>query len=224
MPRECELHTRSRNETESGATPEVVVHQDHPVDLQQLSEELTPYLIAAQQVDADDADAPDDATADLTKITMATIQTNPAAAKASQKQTRLAAILGQAFEIEEVKKPYMPNVVFLSLKGHFEAWNLQDANPSQGQVYRSSILYLPEPYHTMLVSEVRAGGEKSKEVGIEFTYLIESIPAKNPSGYTYRAYSLLGPLPPTPLTIHQRRKNKKNAPKRATRDSCHSRI
>jgi hypothetical protein len=205
MPRECELHTRSRNEMESGATPEVVVRQDHPIDLQQLIEELKPYLIAAQQVDAD-ADAPDDATAYLTKITMATIQTNPAAAKASQKQTRLAVILGQAFETEEVKKPYMPNVVFLSLKGHFEAWNLQDANPSQGQVYQSSILYLPEPYHTMLVSEVRAGGEKAKEVGIEFVYLIESIPAKNPSGYTYRAYSLLAPLPPSPLTKHQRRK------------------
>jgi hypothetical protein len=173
MPRGCELHTRCRNEMESGATPEVVVHQDHPT---------------AQQVDAD-ADARD-ATLYLAKITMATIETNPAAAKASQKQTRLAVILGKALETEEVKKPYMPNVVFLSLKGDFEAWNLQDANPSQGQVYRSWRLYLPEPFHTMLVSEVRAGGEKSKEVGIEFSYLIDSIPANNPKGYTYVGHSL----------------------------------
>jgi hypothetical protein len=209
MPRQCELHTRSPGEMESEATPELVVHQDHPT---------------AQQVDAD-ADARDAAELGvnhLAKITMATIETNPAAAKASQKQTRLAVILGQAFETEEVKKPYMPNVVFLSLKGVFEAWNIQDGNPSYGQVYRSDTLYLPEPFHTMLVSEVRAGGEKSKEVGIEFVYLIESIPAKNPSGYTYVAHSLAGPLPPSPPTKLQRRK--KNAPKRATRDSCHSGI
>jgi hypothetical protein len=116
MPRECELHTRSRNEMESGATPEVVVHQDHPT---------------AQQVDAD-ADARD-ATAYLAKITMATIETNPAAARASQKQTRLAVILGKAFETEEVKKPYKPNVVFLALNGNFEAKNIQDGNPSQAR-------------------------------------------------------------------------------------------
>jgi hypothetical protein len=209
MPRQCELHTRSPSEMESGATPEVVVDHDHPT---------------AQQVDAD-ADARDAAELSviyLAKITMATIETNPAAAKASQKQTRLAVILGQAFEIEEVKKPYKPNVVFLALNGNFEAWNLQDGDPSQGQVYRSGTLYLPEPFHTMLVSDVRAGGEKSKEVGIEFAYLIECIPAKNPSGYTYVVHSLSGPLPPSPPTKHQRRK--KNAPKRATRDSCHSRI
>lgn len=141
----------------------------------------------------------------ISKITIATVGGNPAAAKAENRRIPICAIYGKATDVKMVEDPTRKGPdgqtkEWKALAGAFQAVNLQN-----GQEFMSGVLYLPDAFQTMALTLVEKQNESRTRrgmahfQGVEFAYQIDAIPAKNPSGYSYVLRSLLPPRKADPL-------------------------
>lgn len=99
-------------------------------------------------------------------------------------------IYGKTFGLTGPKKldpTAIDSAITYGLVGFNEGLNLLT-----GEFYKGGILYLPEGFHDDALSEVELLVESSGNGKFEITYAweFESFPAKNPSGYSWRAKSL----------------------------------
>ena len=113
----------------------------------------------------------------LPKLTIATLGTVPARAKAEKKRVHLARIMGVATDTKS--KTDQAGEPILALIGSFEGTNVET-----GLSATSSVLYLPGGIQEVIESAVdgRAQGDKA---GVPFALDIFSKPDNNKAGYTY---------------------------------------
>ena len=117
----------------------------------------------------------------LTKLTLKGMGCNPRVAATEEKKVPLARIYGVATGIKVKVDPKGDN--FEAIEGSFEGVNLKT-----GEVYRSGLLFLPGGIHETLSGSLKKGGEGTT---IRFGLEVSSIPASNPTGYSYSAKSLI---------------------------------
>lgn len=119
----------------------------------------------------------------ISKISMRTIKTRPAALAVEGKSTPLAIIVGKATGVKQIVDKERGDV-YESLTGMFEANNLES-----GEVFQSGVLYLPQGIHDMVDSAVRQlkdGGQS-----VDFALEVKVVSASNKSGYSYEAVNLI---------------------------------
>ena len=116
----------------------------------------------------------------IAKITPSSIGLKPEIVKDTHKEEVLCHMLGEATGTKA--KRAANGDEFIALSGKFEAINLKT-----GEVYRSGILFLPGGIHDMLTEVLMAEPDAVVSFGIALT----AVPAKNPSGYSWKAQQLL---------------------------------
>jgi len=121
----------------------------------------------------------------LPKISVATLGTVPARAKAEKQRVHLARITGLAtstkFKTDQAGEP------IVAIVGTFEGVNIET-----GAVAQSSVLYLPGGIQEVIESAVD-GLPKGDNGGVPFAVDIFAKPDNNKAGYTYDAEFLVKP-------------------------------
>lgn len=145
----------------------------------------------------------------LTKLTLATVGGNPSIAKVEQRRVPVAVFFGNASGIKTVDDP-TTNKTFIALTGAFNAINLQNNNQ-----FMSGILYLPDAFQNMVVAilndQERHRARHRDQMGafrfsgVDFSFQIDAVPAKNPAGYSWVLKNLLPPSKSDPLALLRNR-------------------
>lgn len=116
------------------------------------------------------------AVAFLPKLTVATLGTVPARAKAEKKRVHLARVMGIAtgtkLKADQAGEP------IVAIIGTFEGKNIETGDTAQ-----SSVLYLPGGIQEVI--EAAVDGREDKNAGVPFALDIFSKPDNNKAGYTY---------------------------------------
>lgn len=144
----------------------------------------------------------------LGKITVGQCGGNPSLAKSANARVPVMMITGIATGSKVVHFA-ITDEDFIALVGMFHAKNLQT-----GAEYRSGVCYLPGGYHENIVEEIEQqikrielDGEdpnrrsKFEPVQVQFSMQFDAQPARNPSGYSYVARSLLPVSKADPLSV-----------------------
>lgn len=112
----------------------------------------------------------------LPKMTVATLGTVPARAKAEKKRVHLCRIIGSAtgtkLKTDQAGEP------IVAVIGNFEGTNVET-----GAVAQSSVLYLPGGIQETLESAI--DGREDKNAAVPFALDVFSKPDNNKAGYTY---------------------------------------
>lgn len=120
----------------------------------------------------------------LPKLTVATLGTVPARAKAEKKRIHLARIMGVAtdtkFKTDQAGEP------IVAVIGNFEGTNVETGLSAQ-----SSVLYLPGGIQEVIESAV--DGRADKKAGVPFALDIFAKPDNNKAGYTYDVEFIVKP-------------------------------
>jgi hypothetical protein len=105
----------------------------------------------------------------------------------------LMRIFGSA---SDVRPGTSDNGPFVALKGRFEAVSLipdTETGEVSGQVFVAPECFLPEPTHSIIVSELSAKSDDGKRVvaSLDFAFEVGVKASKNPVGYEYVCMPLM---------------------------------
>lgn len=112
----------------------------------------------------------------LPKMTVATLGTVPARAKAEKKRVHLCRIIGSASSTK--LKTDQAGEPIVAIVGNFEGTNVET-----GAVAQSSVLYLPGGIQEVLENAIDS--REDKNAAVPFALDVFSKPDNNKAGYTY---------------------------------------